>query len=177
MEDEVRKIWSFGYFCPWSCMNLSVNVILCEILMKVMECHELLQRWFEWYVSIMVPFYFVCKMNRIFIDLFSYWISWVEMGFPRGLGTYSLPRNFEPFPEFADIKALLPDQESLATVRLDHDMTTSYIYIYMDSMILIWLCGMTAMAKAFFLVFQWCFLTFQSVSSWDLRDMFTSPVW
>ena len=52
-----------------------------------------------------------------------------------------------------------------------------YIYIYMDSMILIWLCGMTAMAKAFFLVFQWCFLTFQSVSSWDLRDMFTSPVW
>lgn len=62
------------------------------------------------------------------------------MGFPRGLGTYSLPRNFEPFPEFADIKALLPDQESLATVRLDHNMTTSYIYniyIYMDSMILI----------------------------------------
>lgn len=118
--DEVRKIWSFRYFCPWSCVNFSVNVILCEILMKVMECHELLQRWFEWYVSIMVPFYFVCKMNRIFLDLFSYWISWVEMGFP-------LPRNSIFFPEFADIKALLPNQNPLQRWDL---ITTWQLHIY-----------------------------------------------
>lgn len=74
------------------------------------------------------------------------------MDFPEVWEHIRFPETLIFSPESADIKALLPKQESLATVKLDHDMTTLHRYYDID--LTLWHDG----RKADFLVFQWWFL-------------------